>query len=244
MTNVTVIYTKSLLPFAASDWDDTKLAVPELKLIIGVEDCMGCPAYVRDFLKIAELLKRSRTVNKYSTVRAIGDVSRGFLVRSEFFRLCVRLSTAGSTVITKAHLNRLGHHSQPLTLTLIDPRAGDPPRQQPRSAAGSFKSEERSTAGSQRSRASFGPVDDDDDDDGWNVQDGKKKAVPFIQGSGRRPVAAEADGSDGRSPKKAVAGNKKTLQPPQQEDFGWDNPLMDTPASSTPSGDDELDNPE
>lgn len=55
-----VVSTESLLPFAAGQWDNMKLAVPKLKFIITVEDYMSRQGYVGDFLRIAEALKRSQ----------------------------------------------------------------------------------------------------------------------------------------------------------------------------------------
>jgi hypothetical protein len=249
MADVSFIYTESVLPFAAGEWEDAKIAVSELRLVIGVKDCMGCPGYIGDFLKIVEALKSSRRVYKYSMVRAKGDVSRDFFIRSEFFRLCVRLDGAGSKLITKANLNRLGDHSESLTLSLIDAKPSEPrkPSAPPRasgerSVAGSMKSTEdsvRSTGGSQGSKA-WSRHDDDDGDHHESAepppeeaQGREKKTVSFAPYLGKRPAAADEESGDQGPAKTAPVASEKepelhVKEEEEAEDTIRDNLSMDT----------------
>jgi hypothetical protein len=250
MADVSFIYTESVLPFAAGEWEDAKVTISELRLVIGVKDCMGCPGYIGDFLKIVEALKSSRRVYKYSMVRAKGDVSRDFFIRSEFFRLCVRLDGAGSKLITKANLNRLGDHSESLTLSLIDAEPSKPrkPSAPPkasgeRSVAGSMKSTEgsvRSTGWSQGSKARSRHDGDDGDDHEWaaeappeEAQGREKKTVSFAPYLGERPAAADEESGDQGPAKTAPVASEKVPElhveeEEEVEDTIRDNLSMDT----------------
>ena len=75
-----------------------ELVVMQVKLLLSMDMCKGCPAYIAMFNHVcelaAEVTRRAALKSRFSQLQSVVDIARNEILRQEFIKLCILLGAA------------------------------------------------------------------------------------------------------------------------------------------------------